>query len=416
MSAQRIRTIGLFGLFGVRNLGNEATLAATVAALRARDPSLRLVLVSAPPAANAGLPEFAGQIDPDLLPVMHRPWRLVPSRWKARWGAFVQWLTEPLRRRMTKHRARELDLLLVAGTGIADDFWQGPFDVPHQIARWCTVVNENGGAVRFASVGAGPVAHPRSRRYFHAALQAADYRSYREHSSKKFAREIGIAADADRVLPDMVFSLPIPPEVATRSVQWPPRRIALGVMGYTGWNVAPEAGEKIYAAYLQKLVWLARALLDSGYAVRLLIGNRGGDRRPVKDLSAALAGHPTLTGGAFVAREIVTHEHVLEEIAETDLVIATRFHNVLKSLLLGRPVISVGYARKNDDLMAEMGLSAYCHAVETFDPAAVLAQVRTIAALPAPPTVVAREKVALYRAELAAQYDRLLQTNTQTGH
>lgn len=416
MSVTRIRTIGLFGLFGVRNLGNEATLAATVAALRARDPSLELVLVSAPPAENAGLPEFSGQIDPDLLPVMHRPWRLVPSRWRARWGAFMQWLTEPLRRSRTRRRSTELDLLLVAGTGIADDFWQGPFDVPHQIARWCTVVKETGGLVRFASVGAGPVAHPRSRQYFRAALQAADYRSYREHSSKKFARQIGIVADADPIMPDIVFSLPVPPALAERKVQWPPRRIALGVMGYTGWNVAPEAGEKIYAAYLQKLTWLGRALLDTGYSVRLLIGNRGGDRRPVKDLSAALAGHPALTGGAFIAREIVTHEHVLEEIAETDLVIATRFHNVLKSLLLGRPVISVGYARKNDDLMAEMGLASYCHAVETFDPATVLAQVRAMAALPAPPIDVAREKVARYRAELAAQFDRLLQTTPPTGN
>src|SRR3954447_2043794 len=86
---RRLR-IGLFGLFGVRNLGNEATLAAAVAGLRARDADLEFVLVSSPPAAAAGLPHFPAQIEPDLLPVMHRAWPGVPSRWKAGWGGFVQ--------------------------------------------------------------------------------------------------------------------------------------------------------------------------------------------------------------------------------------------------------------------------------------------------------------------------------------
>ena len=51
--------IGLYGLYGVRNLGNEATLAATIAALRARAPDCELILISSPPAPDAGLPALA---------------------------------------------------------------------------------------------------------------------------------------------------------------------------------------------------------------------------------------------------------------------------------------------------------------------------------------------------------------------
>jgi polysaccharide pyruvyl transferase WcaK-like protein len=309
---------------------------------------------------------------------------------------------------MTRGRAARLDLLLVAGTGIADDFWQKPFDMPHHIARWCTTARAAGTAVRFASIGAGPVTHPRSRRYFRDALASADYRSYRDHASHAFAQEIGVPAANDPVLPDLVFGMPIPAELAGRAVAWPPRRIALGVMGYTGWNVPPDVGEKIYADYLKKITWLAGQLLDKGCTVRLIVGNRRGDRRPVADLRAALAGHPAVAQGALVARDIATHEHVLEEIAASDLVIATRFHNVLKALLLGRPVISIGYARKNDDLMAEMGLDDYCHAVESFDPESVLTQLHEIAALPEPPMAQARDKVAGYRKQLDEQFDRLL--------
>lgn len=35
--------------------------------------------------------------------------------------------------------------------------------------------------------------------------------------------------------------------------------------------------------------------------------------------------------------------------------------------MLNKPVISLGYAKKNDDLMAEMGLESFCQHVESFD-------------------------------------------------
>ena len=402
----RAPRIGLFGLFGVHNLGNEATLAATIAALRERIPDVELTLVSSPLRADAGLPTYP-TIEPDLAPMLYRPWRLVPWRWKRAFGGLVQRITEPLRRRRTRRAAASLDMLLIAGTGIADDFGQGPLDAPHHMARWCEVVRGMGGYVCFASIGAGPASHPLSRRWFGDALRAANYRSYREYSSQKFAIEIGVDAAADPVLPDLVFSLPVDPERASRPVQWPPRSIGLGVMGYSGWNVEGAAAEANYSRYLTRIEWLARQLLDAGYRLHLLIGNRGGDRRPVADLRAALADHPAAAAGALVASDIHTHEDVMAEIAATDLVVATRFHNVLKALRLGRPVISIGYASKNDDLMRAMGLGEYCHGVDDFDPARVLAQVRDMAALPAPPTETARAQVAKYQQALAAQFDQI---------
>jgi len=406
MSRRPLR-IGLFGLFGVRNLGNEATLAATVAALRERAPDAELVLVSSPPAAGADLPEFPAQIEPDQLPMLDRTWPGIPYRWKKPVAAFMQRATEPLRRRRTRRVAREIDMLLIAGTGIADDFGQGHLEAPHHLARWCEVVREQGGTVCFASIGAGPASHPLARRWFGDALRAANYRSYREHSSQRFAREIGVDVSSDPVMPDLVFSLPIAGSTAAREPQWPPKSIGLGVMGYSGWNLTGSAAEKTYAAYLAKIEWLARQLLESGYRVHLLIGNRGGDRKPVAYLRKALAGH--LAAGSLVASDLLTHDDVLSEIAATDLVIATRFHNVLKSLRLGRPVISIGYAIKNDDLMREMGLEQYCHHVDYFDPAQVLEQVRSLAATPEPPVARMRARVTEYRQTLAKQFDRILE-------
>jgi polysaccharide pyruvyl transferase WcaK-like protein len=397
--------IGLFGLFGVRNLGNEATLAAAMAGLRAR-ADVEFVLVSSPLAAGSGLPDFPVQIEPDLLPVMHRAWPGIPSRWKAGWGAFAQRVTEPLRRRRTRGAVRAFDMLLVPGTGIADDFGQGPYDAPHHLARWSEVVRGQGGTVAYASIGAGPASHPLSRQWFGDALRAAHYRSYREPGSKAFATEIGVDTANDPVMPDMVFSLPHPGGEAPR-VSWPPRVVALGVMAYKGWNVEGPAADAIYSAYLEKTVWLTGRLLDAGLQVRLLIGNRGSDVRTVRHLREALASHPRAAGG-LVAADIQTHDDVLREIGASDLVIAARFHNLLKAVLLGRPAISISYARKNDELLRAMGLEDYCHPIERFDPARVLAQVQRMAAMSRPPVETIERRVTEYRSALATQFDRLI--------
>lgn len=410
MSQKSPTTIALFGLFGVNNLGNEATLAAAVHALRTRLPDVRLVLLSAAPDQVAQLECFPIQIDHDALPVMEYLWRVRSPQRREKYREILQWLTEPFRAFRTRKQARGLDLLLIAGTGIADDFGQGPFDVPHHLYRWCRVVRGEGAAVRFASIGAGPVSHSRSRRWFRGALQCADYRSYRESSSKQFALDLGVQAESDRVLPDLVFSLPIPPHLSGQSVQWPPRTIGLGVMGYYGWNAQREAGEKIYADYLDKISWLAGQLLDRGYSVRLLVGNRGGDQRAVTDVVNVTNARRTGRDGSVTARQILSYLDVLEEIAQTDLVVATRFHNVLLAFLLERPVISIEYAQKNNDLMAEMGFADYCHSIETFDSAAVLAQVERLALLPHPPLDLVRTRIAKYRELLQQQYDELIRS------
>jgi polysaccharide pyruvyl transferase WcaK-like protein len=58
---------------------------------------------------------------------------------------------------------------------------------------------------------------------------------------------------------------------------------------------------------------------------------------------------------------------LMNQIAGVDAVVATRFHNVLCSLKVGKPTISVGYAKKNDLLMESMGLGEFCQHIERLD-------------------------------------------------
>ncbi len=397
--------LALFGLFGGGNLGNEASLGTALAEIHARSPGMRCVLISDPPDAEAALTGFDACLPHDALPVPRALWSLLPSRLQPPVRAALQWLTEPLRYWRTRRQVRTFDRLLVPGTGIADDYGVEPLDVPHHIARWCRAARDAGVPVWFLSIGAGPVSHPLSRRFFREALASASYRSYREQSSHDFARELGIEVSGDPVLPDLVFG---PEPTDTRAPQWPPRVIGLGVMGYFGWHATHEEGQAIYATYLDKLVRLATALLRADYELRLLIGNRGGDRRVVRDLTARVAAAAPELSSRLLAPVINSYHDVLTQAAASDLVIATRFHNVLKALRLGRPVISIGYASKNDNLMRAMGLGQYCHGVEDFDPERVLQQVRELAALPAPPVMMLNRQLPEYRRALSRQYDQVL--------
>ena len=68
----------------------------------------------------------------------------------------------------------------------------------------------------------------------------------------------------------------------------------------------------------------------------------------------------------------------MEQIAQTDVVVATRFHNIVCSLKMGRPTISLGYAKKNDVLMAEAGLGGFCQHVERFDVGLLIEQFQDV--------------------------------------
>jgi polysaccharide pyruvyl transferase WcaK-like protein len=97
----------------------------------------------------------------------------------------------------------------------------------------------------------------------------------------------------------------------------------------------------------------------------------------------------------------------MRQIALTDAVVATRFHNILFALLLERPVVSVGYTDKNDALMEEMGLGAYRQNIESLDTRVLIRQFTELAALPVPPIAAIRDKVEQFRSRLEQQYDRL---------
>jgi polysaccharide pyruvyl transferase WcaK-like protein len=57
---------------------------------------------------------------------------------------------------------RKLDTLIISGTGILDDFGEGPSGVPLTLLVWCLTARSCGTRIAFVSIGAGPRSTTRS--------------------------------------------------------------------------------------------------------------------------------------------------------------------------------------------------------------------------------------------------------------
>lgn len=259
------------------------------------------------------------------------------------------------------------DQFIVVGTGAVDDMAvRRPWHAPYELYKWCKTAKLGGARVIFLSVGVGPILNRVSKFLMLKALRMADYRSYRETAAFQYLQSIGYDTAGDLLYPDVVFSLPKEFLPISRKTTAIPRVIGLGLINYYGWRHDPATGETVHQEYFSKIKQFAAWLFENGYTIRVLSGDTT-DWWPVKEFVDFVnkEGKPDWRERLIV--EDITDVNVLfSQIAQTDLVVSSRFHNVLCSLMLEHPVISLGYHEKNVNLMKEMGLEKYCQHIEHF--------------------------------------------------
>jgi polysaccharide pyruvyl transferase WcaK-like protein len=85
---------------------------------------------------------------------------------------------------------------------------------------------------------------------------------------------------------------------------------------------------------------------------------------------------PDLAPEAIVVREPTTFDEVTDLMARAEVVVASRFHNLICALRLARPTVSLGYAEKHSCLMRELGLEEYHQDILGLGADRLVAQVR----------------------------------------
>ena len=177
-------------------------------------------------------------------------------------------------------------------------------------------------------------------------------------------------------------------------------------MGYYGWEADEIKGRMVYRGYISKMGLFVKNLLERGYTVRLLIGEMPTDEPAVSDvLDVIFSGNGGVQNPKLFAEPIDSFERLLGEIERTDMVVASRFHNVVCALALGRPAMSIGYAEKFELLMEEFGLGEYCQNIEQLDVQELMQQFENLIRKYSCLKELVQEKSKQYRVSLEAFFD-----------
>lgn len=356
--AQALR-VALFGGFGIGNFGNDASLEAVLNFLRAERPDVKISSICSEPAA------VSAKYGVPAIPTMRKlpgPWRLIDTLLLRQPSAWSNWLNR-------LDAVRGCDVIVVAGTGVFDDFRDTPLGWPSRLLLWCLAARLRGVRVAFLSVGGGPILNPVSRLLMKSAAQLAQHRSYRDADSLEYMGSIGVDTGDSMVLPDLAFLLPAvadPPRPADA-----PLTVGVGVMNYRGWRDSDAVFDSYVATHARLIEWLEWR----GYKARIVIGQAPTDLKAVRAIEQRL-GRPLIG-----AREesMSSFQDAMQAIAETDIVVASRYHVQIAALKMRRPLISLSYAPKNDALLQAAGLDEFIQDVHEVDFDLLTRQIETLA-------------------------------------
>jgi polysaccharide pyruvyl transferase WcaK-like protein len=351
------KKIAFFGHFGAGNLGNESTLRAMLFHLRRFLPDADVACICTDPEVVAANHEV-GSIP--IKTMIGRERNIRNPLLRLLRNVLIGIPRELWRWVMVFNTLKGTNMLIVPGTGLLTDAYGLCGWGPYSLFKWSLMAKLRCSKLLFVSAGAGPIYGTLGKSLIKATLSLADFRSYRDKASLEYVKGIGLHADEDRVYPDLVFSLPetVIPKEDSKHRRRPV--VGIGLMVYAGRYSVAVPNEEIYLAYLENLTLFVKWLLDHEYDIRLLIGDDY-DKPVVHEFKSLLKRRLNAFDEARILDEPpVSVEQILSQLAATDVVVATRFHNVLLALLLSKPVISISFHHKCSSLMSEMGLSEYC--------------------------------------------------------
>ncbi|WP_406443756.1 polysaccharide pyruvyl transferase family protein [Streptomyces sp. NBC_00631] len=353
--------VGLCGVLGSGNLGNDGSLEALLGYLRAEHPEAAVdALCGGPEVVTARYG----------IPATRLHWNRGEYRTASRAGAIaVKGLGKLIDAFRVAAWVRRHDVVIVPGAGVLETTLPlRAWGFPYSMFLLSTTGRLFGTKVALVGVGADTIGHRPTRALVRWSARLATYRSYRDAVSRDAIRAMGVDTARDKVYSDLVFSLPTPPSGAPEGPQGP---VCVGVMAYYGSNDDRARAEEINRRYIDGMTRFVRTLVEDGRQVRLLIGDE-------VDMPAVGAVLDAVDSPLATASEASSLTDLMKEMAAADAVVAARYHNLICALKVGTPTLALSYAAKSDALMAEMGLGAYCHPAREVDADRLLEQFRAL--------------------------------------
>jgi polysaccharide pyruvyl transferase WcaK-like protein len=347
--------VGLFGLLGSGNLGNDASFEVVLAYLRSEHP---------------GAVIDAMCMGPERLSDRYGI-EAIPLQWYKRHEDQASGVTAIALKMggkfvdafRTLSWVRRHDVVIVPGMGILEaSLPLKATGVPYALFLMCASGRLTGTKVALVSVGANIINQRLTRGLFNSAARLAFYRSYRDAESREAMRRRGLDVSADPVYPDRVFGLEGPPDDLG-----PTGTVGVGVMAYYGGNDDRRDAAGIHARYVAAMTSFVGWLLETGHRIRLFWGDEVDLLAAEEIVNGVRTGRPDLEVAAIIAEPFSSLRELMDAMAQVDAVVAIRYHNVLSALKLSKPTIAIGYSAKHDSLMADMGVSEFSQSARAID-------------------------------------------------
>lgn len=385
-----MKRIGILGHVGTKNLGDEAIVAAVIQQIRDRYPDAEIIAFTIDPEDTQErhrIPAFplrrskrergsSGPSQPRKLsrlrarikatttaaPRLHAFLKGIQNTARRSWGvlAELRFLTQ------CHNHLKGIDLLIVAGSNQLNDYFGGPWAFPYTLLKWCILAKWVGAKVAFLCCGAGPLDSRLGRLFIRYSLSLADCRSYRDASSRGLIERIGVSGN-NPVCTDLAYGLTVVQPAESVSAT---RRLMVGInpLPFRDGRYWPEDNRELYQQYIRKLAAFALWLTDRGHSVSFFPTQLRADPPVIQDIRGLLSGRGAGSlDDPLGDRPLRSVDDLIVRISAMDLVVATRYHGVLLSALLHRPVLAVAYLEKTRDLMAQLGQSDYVVDVTSFN-------------------------------------------------
>ena len=351
-----VPSVGLFGLLGSGNSGNDASMETVLAYLRESRPDIVVDALCGGPErvrSNYGI---------DAAPLYW--YQRFEGRATGTQAAFLKLVGKGMDAFRIASWVRRHDAVVVAGAGALETTLpQRPWGYPYSLFVLAASGRLFGTKVALVSVGADRINKRATRWLSNATARLASYRSYRDAYSRDVMRQRGIDMPSDRVFPDLVFGIPTPPYQPGD-----PRLVGVGVMAYYGGNDDRSRAEQIHSSYVETMTRFTEWLVDNGYRVRLFGGDNKFDGEIAERIDGEVRRHrPELDAERITVAAVTTYPELIREMAPVGTVVATRYHNVMCALKLCKPTISLGYSRKFVSLMGDMGLAEFHQFADSLD-------------------------------------------------
>ena len=230
--------------------------------------------------------------------------------------------------------------------------------------------------VAILSVGAGPIDSWLSKFFIKRVLNMVSYRSYRDAISSDLVRGLGVKGDHP-VLPDLVYSLRLPAAVSSRESD----------SCVVGTNPVPFYDARYWATpdppryqqYVRKLADFSAWLDRTGHSILFFPTQARADLLTIEDIRRQMNGSGD-SPRILPRNPIQNLQDLVSEINRMDIVIANRYHGILISLMMNKPVLGIAYHEKSRALLAQAGLPEYVVNVGDFKTEDLIEKFRSLEA------------------------------------